>query len=95
MFKSYLLPTFLCLLGAAHAQHQVSGYVYSQENNIQSPLVSASVYWENSTSGTVSNDDGYFTLVHNPLQNHLYKTPSILFFIPVYRPIYIKWIQKM
>ena len=66
MFKSYLLPTFLCLLGAAHAQHQVSGYVYSQENNIQSPLVSASVYWENSTSGTVSNDDGYFTLVHNP-----------------------------
>ena len=24
------------------------------------------MYWENSTSGTVSNDDGYSTLDHNP-----------------------------
>jgi hypothetical protein len=49
MFKSYLLPIYLCLLGAAHAQHQVSGYIYNQENNIQPPLAGASVYWENST----------------------------------------------
>jgi hypothetical protein len=65
MLKSYLLPIYLCLLSASHAQHQLSGYIYNQENNIQSPLAGASVYWENSTSGTVSNDDGYFTLVHN------------------------------
>ena len=66
MFKFFLVPIFLCFFGAAHAQHQVSGYVYSQENNIKSPLVGASVYWENSTSGIVSNDDGYFALAHNP-----------------------------
>ena len=66
MFRFYFSFFFLCLLGAVNAQHQVSGYVYSQENSIQSPLVGASVYWENSTSGTVSNGDGYFTLVHNP-----------------------------
>ncbi|MBT5788706.1 MAG: TonB-dependent receptor, partial [Flavobacteriaceae bacterium] len=66
MFKSYLFLLYVCLLGAVNAQHQVSGYVYSRENNIQSPLVGASVYWENSTSGTVSNDDGYFLLGHNP-----------------------------
>ena len=66
MLKSYLLLFYLCLLGAVNAQHQVSGYVYSQENSIQSPLVGASVYWENSTSGTVSNDDGYFSLVQSP-----------------------------
>ena len=66
MFKSYLLPIYLCLLGAAHAQHQVSGYIYNQENHIQSPLAGASVYGENSTYGTVSNDDGYCTLNHNP-----------------------------
>ena len=66
MFKLYLFLFYVCLLGAVNAQHQVSGYVYSQENSIQSPLVGASVYWENTTSGTVSNDDGYFSLVHNP-----------------------------
>jgi hypothetical protein len=66
MFKLYLFLFYVCLLGAVNAQHQVSGYVYSQENSIQSPLVGASVYWENTTSGTVSNSDGYFSLVHNP-----------------------------
>jgi len=66
MFKSYLLTIYICLLGAAHAQHQVSGYIYKQDNSIQSPLAGASVYWQNSTSGTVSNEYGYFTLVNKP-----------------------------
>jgi hypothetical protein len=64
MFKSYLLIIYICFLYVASAQHQVTGYVYSQENNIKSPLIGANVYWEGSNSGTITIKDGYFSLDH-------------------------------
>ena len=62
MFKSYLLIIYLCLLSVASAQHQVTGYVFSQENNVKSPLLGANVYWEGSNSGTLTVKDGSFSL---------------------------------
>ncbi|MGB0279794.1 MAG: TonB-dependent receptor [Flavobacteriaceae bacterium] len=65
MFKSFLTLILIINFGALHAQHLVSGYVYEQGDTSQ-PLAGASVYWENSSTGTVTNDEGYFSIVHKP-----------------------------
>jgi len=62
MFKSYLVLFLFINFSALYAQHLVSGYVYEQDGNSQVPLAGASVYWENSSTGTTTGDDGYFSI---------------------------------
>ena len=66
MFKSFLTLILIINFGVLHAQHFVSGHVYQQINKNRTPLVDASVYWENSSTGTVTNDEGYFSIAHKP-----------------------------
>lgn len=65
MFKSFFILILSINLSAVYAQHLVSGYVYEQGNTSQ-PLAGASVYWEHSSTGTITNEDGYFSIVHIP-----------------------------
>jgi outer membrane receptor for ferrienterochelin and colicins len=65
MFKSFLIRILILNFGALHAQHLVSGHICEQGNSSQ-PLAGASVYWENSSTGTITNDEGYFSIVHKP-----------------------------
>lgn len=66
MFKSYFILIIIINFSALYAQHRlVTGYVYDQDNSAQ-PLVGASVYWENTSTGTVTNDEGYFSIKHKP-----------------------------
>jgi outer membrane receptor for ferrienterochelin and colicins len=64
MFKSYFTLFLILNFSAVYAQHLVSGYVYEQGDTTQTPLAGASVYWENSSTGTVTNDAGYFSILH-------------------------------
>lgn len=42
---------------------QVTGYVYeTNDEGRSSPLAGANIYWENSNSGTISGEDGIFTI---------------------------------
>lgn len=67
MFKSYLLISLSISFSAVYAQHTtVNGYVYEAASGSQTPLVGANVYWENSSTGTVTNDSGYFSVPHKP-----------------------------
>ena len=65
MLKSYLLLLLISTISAATAQHLVTGNVYEQGNTNQ-PLAGASVYWEGSSIGTVTNDNGFFSIPHMP-----------------------------
>ena len=66
MFKSYFILIIIINFSALYALHHlVTGYVYDQDNSAQ-PLVGASVYWENTSTGTVTNDEGYFSIKHKP-----------------------------
>lgn len=64
MYKKYCILYCLTFVGFLNAQHMVSGYVYGLENNIETPLEGASVYWENSSTGVTTDDKGFFSLKH-------------------------------
>lgn len=64
MFKNYFLFYYLFLACALHAQHKLTGYVYGLEGNNELPLAGASVYWENSTTGVTTDENGFFSIVH-------------------------------
>ena len=51
-----LLPLF------AVSQEQLKGIILEASSAKESPLPGANVYWANSTIGTITNDDGTFTL---------------------------------
>jgi len=46
----------------------VSGNVFSKEENQETPLVYANVYWAGTTTGTTTNDAGYFEI--KKMNNH-------------------------
>lgn len=73
MLKSYCIVTFSLIFSALTAQthHLVTGYVYVQEKSTQLPLASANIYWEDSSTGTVSNSEGYFSIPHHAGNNTL------------------------
>ncbi|MAV07784.1 MAG: TonB-dependent receptor [Gammaproteobacteria bacterium] len=67
MFKSFLTLILIINFSAINAQqHLVTGYVYEQGDTTRTPLAGSSVYWENSSTGTVTNDEGYFSILHKP-----------------------------
>lgn len=45
-----------------NAQEQIKGIVLESSSSNESPLPGANVYWLNSTVGTITNDDGTFSL---------------------------------
>ena len=51
-----MLPLF------AVSQEQLEGVVLEASSAKESPLPGANVYWANSTVGTITNEDGSFTL---------------------------------
>jgi outer membrane receptor for ferrienterochelin and colicins len=53
------------------AQAQISGYVYGLEDGKKTPLPGASVFWDNTTIGTTTNDQGYFSIEKAPNSNKL------------------------
>ncbi len=52
----------LLLLGAIPAWSQINGYVYLFEDGQQNPAPFAEVYWEGTTVGTTTNEDGFFEI---------------------------------
>lgn len=55
-----LLSLFLCFAVVASAQYTVTGRIIDSAS--QQPLVGASVYAQNTTQGTVTNSEGFFSL---------------------------------
>lgn len=61
--KKICIYILLLISGAATAQSSLKGHVYFlDESANQQPLEGASVFWENTTIGTVTNSDGSFLL---------------------------------
>ncbi|MDC1504477.1 TonB-dependent receptor [Winogradskyella sp.] len=60
MKKSIILLLLLPLF--AVSQEQLKGIILEASSAKESPLPGANVYWANSTIGTITNDDGTFTL---------------------------------
>jgi outer membrane receptor for ferrienterochelin and colicins len=69
--KHVFTLTLLLLCGLGFAQNQLSGQVLIQENNETYPLTGASIYWLNTSEGTVSNEKGGFTLPMSDKTNRL------------------------
>ena len=60
------------LLGSANILvAQIDGYVYLYEDNVQVPAPNAAVYWEGTSTGTTTDDKGYFSLEKVPGHNTL------------------------
>lgn len=52
----------LFILGANPLWSQISGHVYLYENGKQVPASFAEVYWEGTTVGTTTNEEGFFEI---------------------------------
>ena len=63
--KKYIL--IVCLSwGTVFSQDPLSGVVQYQENKKTYPLIGASVFWKNTTIGTVTDEEGTFRLERTP-----------------------------
>lgn len=58
----FLLPTVI------FAKDILKGHVYDKDNQ---PLIGASVQWENSKTGVITNEDGYFEIEGTPGKDHM------------------------
>ena len=52
--------------GVVFSQDPLNGIVQYQENNKTYPLTGASVFWQNTTIGTVTGQNGTFQLERTP-----------------------------
>lgn len=57
-----LLMSFVLAINFAQAQNSVKGWVVEKANGKEQPLVGASVYWANTTTGVSTNIKGAFIL---------------------------------
>ena len=63
--KKYIL--IVCLSwGMVYSQDPLSGVIQYKENNKTYPLIGASVFWKNTTIGTVTDMEGAFRLERAP-----------------------------
>ena len=69
--KTILLFLLLLFTFPMLAQEQVEGQLLFQENNETYPLEGVNVYWLNSSKGTVSDQDGKFSLAREISTNQL------------------------
>ncbi|MCX6337314.1 MAG: carboxypeptidase-like regulatory domain-containing protein [Bacteroidetes bacterium] len=62
----FLRFSFLCTISfffvVTHAQFSISGKVVGSDNNL--PIASANVYFNNSSKGTITNENGYFKIAN-------------------------------
>jgi len=62
----FLRLSFLCTISfffvVAHSQFSLSGKVVGSDNNL--PIASANVYFNNSSKGTITNENGYFKIAN-------------------------------
>ena len=63
-----------------YSQDRLSGVIKHQENNKNYPLIGASVFWKNTTIGTVTDIEGAFRLERAPATDLL--IISYIGFIP-------------
>ncbi len=61
---TFLLPFLLSLINSANAQNSVSGVLTASDND--SPLPYANIYLSNTTIGTSSDPDGFFSIRNIP-----------------------------
>ena len=69
--KTILIFLLLLFTFPMLAQEQVEGQLLFQENNETYPLEGVNVYWLNSSKGTVSDQDGKFSLAREISTNQL------------------------
>ncbi len=50
---------------------QITGNVFEQKEKEKTPLFGVNIYWENTTQGTTSDKDGYFSIQKNENTNRL------------------------
>ncbi|MCT4631000.1 hypothetical protein, partial [Winogradskyella sp.] len=60
--KNYLIIFFMFLLSTIDAQEQLKGVILESGSSKEMPLPGANIYWLGSTIGTISTDDGTFSL---------------------------------
>ena len=54
--------TIALLLSSVLAYSQIKGTVYELQNNKKLPLFGVNIYWQNTTIGTTSDDNGFFEI---------------------------------
>ena len=69
--KTILIFLLLLFTFPMLAQEQVEGQLLFQENNETYPLEGVNIYWLNSSKGTVSDQDGKFTIAREISTNQL------------------------
>ena len=69
--KKYLIINFTLLSLILHAQDQLKGIVLESINGKEIPLQGANVYWLDSSVGTITAEDGTFTLPYKFSYNKL------------------------
>ncbi|WP_111682490.1 TonB-dependent receptor [Winogradskyella tangerina] len=60
--KSYIIILFICLCSAMPAQEELKGIVLETTSSKELPLPGANVYWLGSSIGTITLEDGTFTI---------------------------------
>jgi len=60
--KRFIFLVSLIFYSVFGYTQKISGYVYEMLENSKSPLVGANVYQANTTNGTVTNNEGFFSL---------------------------------
>jgi outer membrane receptor for ferrienterochelin and colicin len=69
--KNYLIIFFMFLLSTIDAQEQLKGVILESGSSKEMPLPGANIYWLGSTIGTISTDDGTFSLPYKFSYNKL------------------------
>ena len=69
--KKELVQIMLCLGLFLQGQEQLTGIVIDGSSNQELPVVGANVYWMNSTIGTITQEDGTFSLPYKFSYNRL------------------------
>ncbi|MGB1230837.1 MAG: carboxypeptidase-like regulatory domain-containing protein [Winogradskyella sp.] len=69
--KKYIILSFMFLSLTIAAQEQLKGVVLETTNAKESPLPGANVYWLNSSIGTITANDGTFSLPYKFSYNKL------------------------
>lgn len=70
MKKIYFILLFLCFSVLAFTADKLKGYVYAPDN---SPLIGASVKWEEQKQGVITDDKGFFEIEGNLKKNNILK----------------------
>ncbi|PYE82601.1 outer membrane receptor protein involved in Fe transport [Winogradskyella epiphytica] len=71
MKKILFFISLVCLSYMAEAQEQLKGVIYESSSGKEMPLQGVNVYWLDSSVGTITNEDGTFSLPYKFSYNKL------------------------